>query len=253
MICKVRLNLPAGGLIRLLSIEWSGRPPSPGQFFMIKPRNTGVFLARPISVYSYKNGEISFVVDQRGKGTEAICALRDGETAELIGPLGNGFKPFLRAEEKRTALVAGGAGIAPLAFLAKTIQADFFAGFRRGWISGPEDRLLEGLVTQRFTFFAEDAVIPRIIKDGGAKGSGGVVTSGFEAKNFETVFCCGPRPMMKAVYESCASAGIRCIVSMERRMACGVGACLGCAVETKNGNRRCCADGPVFDAAEVLW
>jgi NAD(P)H-flavin reductase len=59
--------------------------------------------------------------------------------------------------------------------------------------------------------------------------------------------------MMKAVYESCASAGIRCIVSMERRMACGVGACLGCAVETKNGNRRCCADGPVFDAAEVLW
>jgi NAD(P)H-flavin reductase len=114
---------------------------------------------------------------------------------------------------------------------------DFYAGFRSGSFG------LEGIKSRSRFVASED----------GSEGLKGRILDFFSPGGYSLVCACGPEPMLKAVAAICEDSGVPCLISLERRMACGVGACLGCTVLTWNGNRRCCADGPVFNAQEVRF
>ena len=239
-------NAAPGQGIHKLTFAWDGERPEAGQFFMIKPVRTEVFLGRPVSVFGLD--PLEFVVARKGAGTEAICAMKAGEEAELIGPLGNRFADFL-PESSPVALVGGGIGAAPLyAFageLARTeVPFAFFAGFK----------------TRDAAFLRNESGAGRtVITEDGSLGAKGLVTDILDPALFAAVFVCGPLPMLRAVYRKCAARGVPCFVSMEKRMACGVGACLGCRVETTGSigatrtGKRCCKDGPVFDGGTIAW
>jgi NAD(P)H-flavin reductase len=250
-----------------LEFFWPGPAPRAGQFFLIKPRRTAVFLARPISVAGwitrkqtisvknadkrrvYAGGTLRFLVEMRGRGSRDLVEMRQGEEAELTGPLGN-FWPLELIPRGPVALVAGGVGIAPLLALAAELEErpgdfldksagfyyDFYAGFR----SAPFGQKLKA---RTLVITTED----------GSEGEKGRVTDYFRPSGYRVVFSCGPEPMLKAVAESCVAGGVPCLISLEKHMACGVGACLGCTVKTTVGNRRCCADGPVFNALDIQF
>jgi len=243
-----------------LEFLWPGPPPRGGQFFLIKPRRTGVFLGRPISVAGWKpvvsdSGspaiKLRFIVAQRGQGSRELVDLRPGEEAELIGPLGNYWAQAdifadLSSEPQPIALVGGGIGIAPLlAFAAelgstKLIPFDFYAGFRSVSF-GLEDLTSQG--PRSLVIATED----------GSEGAKGFITEFFSPAGYGAVFVCGPEPLLKAAGDACTASGVPCFVSLEKHMACGVGACLGCTVKTTGGNRCCCVEGPIFNAKEVCF
>jgi NAD(P)H-flavin reductase len=225
-----------------LALAWDGPAPRPGQFFMLKPGRGSAFLGRPISVYRASPGRVEFLVTERGAGTRELRALAVGESVDLTGPLGNWWPlpPTDSAAPRPIALISGGIGVAPLAALAFELAAggyDFYAGYRSASFG------LEGLTPRDLVVASED----------GCEGCRGRIPDLLDPGRYAAVYACGPLPMLKAVAAKAAAAGVRCLVSLEARMACGVGACLGCTVRTTAGNRRCCADGPVFDAREVLF
>jgi NAD(P)H-flavin reductase len=248
---------------------------------MIKPKRSAVFLGRPISValwepaakdralirkrvrneetpyQKYLMGKfmesdtVRFLIARRGKGTLELASMQLGEEAELIGPLGNAWGDFLPKKKngKPVALIGGGIGIAPLLALigeAPKHWFDLYAGFRTGFKSTEEKFAFLGPA-----FSGTEKII--IATEDGKDGLKGRIPDFLEPEKYAAVCACGPQPMLKAVAEKCKIAGVPCFVSLERRMACGVGACLGCTVKTKNGNRRCCADGPIFNADEVIF
>jgi len=257
-----------------LEFIWPGPAPRGGQFFLIKPRRTGVFLGRPISVAGWKPGKnaggiLRFFVVRRGLGSRELVDIRPGEEAELIGPLGNywaladifasGILESGSAEPDSVdeyeehdpiALVGGGMGIAPLLAFAgelgdssrNPVPYDFYAGFRTGSF-GLESIKSQTSGPRSLTIATED----------GSEGVKGRITEFFTAVGYSGVFACGPEPMLKVVGDACIASEVPCFVSLEKHMACGVGACLGCTVKTTNGNRCCCADGPIFNAEEVCF
>jgi NAD(P)H-flavin reductase len=262
-----------------MDFAWQGPAPKAGQFFMIKPDRTSVFLGRPVSVALWNPGlksekaarrrqretgqsmeflttdTVRFLVTPRGKGTRELLAMQIGENAELTGPLGNSWKQFLRPfkavspDSKPVALVAGGIGAAPLAAFAGETSSqrfDFYLGLKRGFKDLEEMAGLLGpsLLDHRKLIIASE--------DGKEKHRGRI-TDFLDPADYRTVFACGPEPMLRVVAAKCREAAVPCYISLERRMACGVGACLGCTVTTSAGNRRCCADGPVFNAEEVVF
>ena len=165
-----------------------------------------------------------------------------GDEIEIIGPLGNGFD--VTKDYGRVALVSGGIGTAPMLELAKMlrknnpkIKMDFYGGFRDEIYLVDE---IEGYVDET-----------KISTNTGKHGHKGFVTEILPLQNYDTVLCCGPEIMMKRVVEMCKEAGVNVYVSMEKHMACGVGACLVCTCKTKSGNKRTCKDGPVFNGLEV--
>jgi dihydroorotate dehydrogenase electron transfer subunit len=231
---------------------------------MIKPTRTAVFLGRPISVFAAN--PLTFAVARKGVGTEALCAMRPGEEAELVGPLGNAFVDFLSVRQTpvketayfpKIALVGGGVGAAPLFAFARELRetnaaCTFFAGFKSSNTAVlPADTGAAPIADSP----SENALF--IATEDGSLGEKGFVTDFFDPSCFTAVFSCGPLPMLRAVYQKCAKSGTPCFVSMEKRMACGVGACLGCRITIKRDGRqsgkRCCTDGPVFDAGELEW
>jgi len=226
-----------------LEFLWPGPPPKAGQFFLIKPLQTGVFLARPISIAGLKRGgTLRFLVAIRGKGSREIAEMRPGEEAEITGPLGN-FWPLELISRGPVALVAGGIGIAPLLALAAELEKkpdnfvfDFYAGFRSGSFG-------QKMKARILVITTED----------GSLGKKGRITDFFKPSGYRLVFACGPEPMLKTVASICEAARVPCLISMEKHMACGVGACLGCTVKTTVGNRRCCADGPIFNALDIQF
>jgi len=254
-VCSVTANKSVADGIFELVVEWDGDAPLPGQFFLIKPARSGVFLGRPISVFAFENGAVSLLTARRGEGTKELENLRVGDAVEMTGPLGNvwpmeGIGAYSDPMTQRVigslghgkplALVGGGIGLAPLAFLARSLPAgtfDLYAGFRSRSYG------LAGLEPRTLVLATED----------GCEGCRGRVPDYLNACDYGAVFACGPTPMLRAVVDACKAAEVTCVVSMERRMACGVGACLGCTIPTVNGNRRCCVDGPIFDANEVIF
>jgi NAD(P)H-flavin reductase len=170
--------------------------------------------------------------------------LRPGETLTLTGPLGNRWQDFISGPPAgeisgKVALVAGGVGIAPLSALGDELGGgfDLYAGFRSRplgleFLEKKADRLI-------------------IASEDGSGGRRGRIPDFFDAGEYRAVFACGPEPMLRALAETCGK--VPCSISLERRMACGVGACLGCTVETAGGNRRCCTDGPVFPLREIYF
>jgi NAD(P)H-flavin reductase len=237
-----------------LDFDWPGPVPAAGQFFMLKAPRGASFLGRPLSVYRWDNSRrLSFLILKKGRGTEELSRLRPGEEAALTGPLGNRWRDFTGpgigggsrggagGTSGKIALVAGGIGIAPLSALGNELGGgfDLYAGFK----SLPFG--LESLEEK-----ADELVIASEDGSGGRKGR---IPDFLEAGKYRALFACGPEPMLQALAEKSGKAGVPCYISMERRMACGVGACLGCTVETAGGNRRCCADGPIFPAREIYF
>ncbi|SHI92325.1 dihydroorotate oxidase B, electron transfer subunit [Clostridium cavendishii DSM 21758] len=212
----------------------------PGQFYMLKPNTT--LLGRPISVCEVDENKVSFVYAVVGQGTNEFKNLKQGDTLNVIGPLGNGFD-YIKSY-KRVALVSGGIGIAPMLELSKRlkqnnkdIKVDLVCGFR------DEAYLIEDIKQ-----YVDNVLIS---SDSGKVGKKGFVTEILNLDLYDTVLCCGPEPMMKNVVNKCKEKNVEVYVSMEKHMACGVGACLVCTCKTKNGNKRSCKDGPVFNGYEI--
>ena len=224
---------------------------APGQFVHIKCGD-GLLLRRPISVCFWEGtaeeGTIRIVFEVKGEGTRWLSQRRVGEKLDVLGPLGNGFDV---SKEGRYLLVGGGIGVPPLLELGECLSWPRTAvlGFRTG-----AKAFLP--VISRFAVHCEKTYL---CTDDGSLGRHGLVDAQVrdvlaKDSSFTAVLACGPKPMLKSVAKAAEEFGIPCQVSMEERMACGVGACLGCALPMKDGSiKHVCKDGPVFDAREVDW
>jgi len=250
LISELVYNLSVNEEFFVLHFIWNGSTPKAGQFFMIKPLRASTFLPRPLGVFEYNADQkvVKFLISRRGKGTIELSQLVIGEKVQLTGPLGNSWSEFL-PENGKAGLIGGSAGVAPLAALVAEkpdYNFHFFAGFRQGFREKTEEDAVLGsaVKSKKLIISAEDgknALIGRIIDF--------VVDMG----SFDVFFSCGPLPMLKAVKKKCETIGVKCFLSMESRFACGVGACLGCTVRTISGSKRCCKDGPIFPASEVIF
>lgn len=236
--------------LKLYSPELCSRV-QPGQFFHIRcGGDKFALLRRPISLSYTLQQKDSIVLVYRivGQGTRYLSTRRPGSQLDVLGPLGRGFE--VNAQHKEVTIVGGGIGLAPLVELLGIYgkKAVVFAGFES------QTFLLDQLYkrTPHIEIATED----------GNRGYKGFVTDPFmrhiKKQQPDIVFACGPRPMLKEVAKICREALVRCQVSLEERMACGVGACLGCscAVKDWDGSRqyaRVCKDGPVFWSEEVYW
>ncbi len=213
-------------------------PAAPGQFYFLRAWQRDPLLSRPMSVFDREDGQISFLIFVRGRGTQSLAGLRPGDPLTLFGPLGTP----LNRHAGRIALVGGGSGIAPLYLAAKEFRAtgevDLFLGFRHRPLLVP---LFEGVASR-----------VHVASEAGIGGRAGMVTEIFHPRGYDACYACGPDGMLKGVWEACRSAGVPLWVLLEERMACGVGACRGCAVHTVGGFRLACRDGPAFPAEEVF-
>ena len=235
--------------IRLLTVVWPDRDHAPhaGQFFTLRSwgADEAPFLSRPISVHRWnpESSTIEFLYQVVGEGTEKLAQLKQQDAFQLTGPMGNGFDvPEIVSKYKKIAVVGGGIGTAPLYQLCRELAAagtkpDLFCGFREEVYEMEPYRALCGLV--------------KVSTDTGAVGFHGFVTDLFDAADYDVVLVCGPDIMMKNVAAKCAAAHTKCFVSLEKKMACGIGACLGCTCHTAGGAKSVCKNGPVFDAAEI--
>jgi len=224
----------------------------PGQFVMIRIR-TGLdpFLRRPFSICGVREDRFLVLYRVVGKGTSLMTGLKEGESLWVLGSLGKGFADPERHTDR--VLVGGGIGIAPLVFLSqfhREKEVDFMMGFRSARdILFPREITGEGRAC-------------RVATDDGTQGHRGPVTDLLEERLRENpkrimVYACGPKPMLRKVAEMTLALKIRCQVSLEARMACGLGACQGCAVKAsaRSGGSyvHVCKEGPVFDAEEIDW
>ena len=223
----------------------------PGQFVQVRVSG-GIdpLLARPISIYytEPESGEVAFLFKVAGHGTAVLAERKVGERLTLLGPLGVGFHVPEQATE--IALIAGGVGMPPLYFLARALRRErpactitlIYGGRSAG-------DLLE---LARWEALGVTVVLTT---DDGSAGRQGLVTEAFQYHltwhDVKYLAACGPKPMLRAVQRLALAMGIAGEFSMEARMACGVGACLGCVCGTVDGNRRVCVDGPVFALDEV--
>lgn len=201
-------------------------------------------LPRPFSVYKADpvTGEITLLIEIKGRGTGLLAGARPGTALELLGPLGKGFP----VPPPGSLLVAGGVGIAPLALLAASISGSQTMLYCA--------RTVDMLFCPRSDLERPGLNIIEATDDGsrGIKGSAADILPRW-VKEAKAVFACGPRPMLAAVKTICLEAGVGAWLSLEERMACGIGACLGCVTLTTRGYRRVCRDGPVFAAEEVIF
>ena len=236
-------------LLRVEVVGDSVYQPQPGQFFMLRRKNSKHILGRPISVYltthAIKGLVFQFMIQKKGDGTSELLSLKEGDQVELLGPLGNGFP--LPEKDENVCLVGGGIGSAPMVNLASAIEDgtyDFYACFKD-----------HPFGTDRLSSRAREYCIATESGYAGKKGMLNVILDAevIREKGFKKVYACGPTPMLKYVQQVCEEAGVECYLSLENFMACGVGACLGCTIKTKNGNKRCCKDGPVFKGSEVIF
>jgi dihydroorotate dehydrogenase electron transfer subunit len=220
----------------------------PGQFVQVRVDGSPeTFLRRPISIHDvdYEKNTIKLLIQIAGKGTEALSKLRDGDLLNIIYPLGNSFG--LPAVNDNVLLVGGGCGVAPLLFLGKYLKS-------KGYIP---DILLGFRNSTRIIEFEEYLKIGKVFlsTEDGSSGEKGFVTSNsiFSSGKYDRIYCCGPDSMMKEIAVHCKKNNIACEVSLENLMACGIGACLCCIVDTVNGNLCTCIDGPVFNINELKW
>jgi len=210
----------------------------PGQFFMLKSLDNSYLLPRPISVNDVNENIITFLYRVEGTGTTIMSKIRENDDIQTFGPLGNGFDT--KKLSGNVAVVGGGIGIAPLLYLTKKLgkNSDVYLGYKENVY-----------IAEEFEKYANTTVI---VTEGGSIGQKGFVTEYINFDKYDVVVTCGPEIMMNKLIEKCREKNVKCYVSLERRMACGLGACLGCTVETVNGNKRACKDGPVFSSEELL-
>ncbi|MFO7600890.1 MAG: dihydroorotate dehydrogenase electron transfer subunit [Candidatus Desulfacyla sp.] len=225
----------------------------PGQFVMVRVgRDMDPLLRRPFSICGVLDDLVLVLYRVVGRGTRILSDAREGELLQVLGPLGKGFVPPKAG--RHAILAAGGMGLAPLLFLSRAMAPEtytFFAGFGSAdQVVGADELGFSGMEM-------------RISTDDGSAGHHGLVTELLEkgpaglSGDGGMVFSCGPLPMLKAVAAITHERAVPCQVSLEAAMACGLGACQGCAVKAAPGKDRAywhvCQDGPVFDATDVDW
>lgn len=220
-----------------------------GQFVAVYPHNAATLLPRPISICEVDKdrGRMRLVYRIAGKGTAEFSACRTGDDLEVLGVLGNGF-PIEKAAGKKAFLMGGGIGIPPMLQLAKELDADkhILLGYRNQDIFLQED-------------LAENGQVYIATEDGSVGVQGNVMDIvRVNELQADVIMACGPMPMLRAVKAYAEEQGIDAYISLEERMACGVGACLGCVCRTRQtdhhshvNNARICTDGPVFEAKDV--
>ena len=228
-----------------------------GQFLEIQVSKTGeVFLRRPISIYNVikETGEVEFIFQVKGKGTQILSNCKEGDTINILGPLGNGS--FSVKEYKKVAIIGGGIGTYPLYELAKELKTNgnsdvtMYMGFRN-----------KDLVTLEKEFEEVTSKVVITTDDGSYKQKGfalDVLKADCQAQKPDIIFACGPLPMLKAVQAFASENDINCEMSLEERMGCGIYACVGCNVRIVTDNpdeikyKYVCTDGPVFNSKAVI-
>ena len=210
-----------------------------GQFVNIKL--DGFFLRRPISVCDCKDGVLTIIYKVVGTGTEYMAKLSDGAKLDILTGLGNGYD--LEKSGDSPVLLGGGVGVPPMYMLAKELVK-----------MGKKVSVILGFNTKDEVFYEEefkalgtDVVVTTV---DGSYGVKGFVTDALKDTDYSYTFCCGPEPMLKAVYNTSVTSGQ---YSFEERMGCGFGACMGCSCKTLYGNKRICKDGPVLVKEEIIW
>ena len=220
----------------------------PGQFVQVRVDGSpSTYLRRPISIHDvdFKQNEITLLVQQVGEGTRHLAAAKEGDTINIVLPLGNGFT--LPEKGEKVLLVGGGIGIAPLYYFAKVLNEK---GIRPTLLLGGKSESdllrLEDYKQLGETF---------LTTEDGSLGEKGFVTqhSVWQKQSFDKIYVCGPKPMMKAVAKLATEKGIWCEVSLENLMACGLGACLCCVEDTVDGHVCVCKEGPVFNTRRLKW
>ena len=237
--------------------------PKPGQFYMIRATKGKTLLGRPISVFhseiskpnkenpKLSDGQVEFLILKKGKGTEELCSLEKSDSVDILGPLGNIFprpkakKAGDKNSQPEVCIIGGGIGVAPVAGFAETLEAksyDFYASFKSGKYG------LKNLKASKLTVTTDDG-------SWGIKGMlpAAIDENTIKEKGYKVIYACGPTPMLSYVKTIAEKAGVKCWLSMESKMACGMGVCLGCTIETTEGYKRCCKDGPVFDGTKLIF
>lgn len=238
--------------------------PLPGQFVMIRIAGLNdPFLSRPISIYSFSRGKnycsLEFLYRVVGKGTQILAGLIEGSQVEIHGPLGNGFE--ISAVKEKIVFIAGGIGIAPLSLLIENLcrRADCSLSAMNVYLGFQGASTVVGL--DKLKKLCRDITV---CTDNGTMGTKGFVTQIFQKdmKKFSpdntSIYACGPIEMLKSLAKILNTGKFSCQVSLEERMACGTGACMGCAVAVKDekgafGYKRVCSDGPVFNLQNIIW
>ena len=207
-----------------------------GQFYMLRAWDTYPTLSRPISIHDIDEEGITFLYKVVGEGTKIFSKLVAGDEIKLEGPYGNGYQKV----EGKVALVGGGIGVAPLYLVAKNIpNCDVYLGFRN-----------EPILVDKY-----EAVCNKVTTTVGNT----FVTDAIDTAEYAYILTCGPTPMMKVLMDKVnktnaeKETNTRVMVSLENRMACGMGACLVCTCKTTGGNKKTCKDGPVFWGEDVIF
>lgn len=226
-----------------------GKAARPGQFISVYNKDRSRMLPRPISICETEpEGAVRIVYRVAGKGTEEFSRLGSGDTLELLGPLGNGFPLERMVEGKKAFLIGGGIGIPPMVELAKRLPGEkqIVVGYRDARLFLKEDLEKNGSVY--------------VATENGSYGTAGNVLDCIRENNLEAdvIYACGPTPMLRALKAYAQERGIECWLSLEEKMACGIGACLACVCQSKEvddhsrvHNKRVCKEGPVFLSTEI--
>jgi dihydroorotate dehydrogenase electron transfer subunit len=232
----------------------------PGQFVHVKCANGNEpLLRRPFGIHKIEGTKIELLYQVLGRGTDMLSKRKKDEILDIIGPLGNGFELNGNLKKHDIVLVAGGMGIAPIYSLAQHISKKFK-------MKKPDTCVILGAKTKYRVLCESDirklGLSAYIYTEDGSKGCKGLVTECLEKvlKNLKNpiIFACGPYKMLESVSKMAKSRGIKCFVSLEERMACAIGVCLGCPVEIYNDRnepeiKMVCKDGPVFDSEKIKW
>jgi dihydroorotate dehydrogenase electron transfer subunit len=228
----------------------------PGQFVMVRINDElDPLLRRPLAVHGIRGDEhiIELLYEVRGKGTELLSKKEVNDLIDIVGPLGNGFA--IKKEKPYAIVLAGGMGVAPVCALIGELKRQNKKIMVLLGAKNKETLLCEEELRAQNTEH-------RSITDDGSNGRKGFVSdllneflSEMRESDFDasTIYACGPKEMLKVVAEIAFQKKIECQVSLEEKMACGIGACMGCAVKTRTGYKKVCDDGPVFDSKEIVW
>jgi len=217
-----------------------------GQFVNVKVNDSETtFLRRPISVHDvdYKKHLLYLLVKIVGEGTEKLSKLKKDELVNIILPLGNSFTIH---KNSNCLLVGGGIGIAPLYHLSKDLYAN---GSKPDILIGVRSKL-DVVLEEKFSKYAN---LYYTTEDGSYGEKGYPTNHSILENKYDHIQCCGPLPMMKAIANYAYKNEIDCEVSLENTMACGIGACLCCVNDTKEGNKCVCTDGPIFNINTLKW
>jgi len=231
----------------------------PGQFINIRVSDRyDPLLRRPLSIHGVSGGKVQVLYEVIGNATAILAQKKAGECLDIIGPLGKGFDyQANNLQPQVSILIAGGMGVAPLMFLAEKLAKG------KSQKAKGKSSVLIGAKTKEQLLCASDfkklGFPVKVATDDGSRGFRGKVSDLLEQLLSTddylspVIYSCGPKPMLKAVADICAERSISAQLSLEEHMSCGIGACLGCVVRTKEGFKRVCKEGPVFNSRELIW